>query len=56
MMRYKEKWAVQIPANLAFGNAGRKASGGQAAHPRRRGPLLRDRLRRVPGFEGTYTS
>ena len=21
MMRYKEKWAVQIPANLAFGSA-----------------------------------
>ena len=33
MMRYKEKWAVQIPANLAFGSAGRKASAGKPRIP-----------------------
>jgi len=33
MMRFKEKWAVQIPANLAFGAAGRKASAGKPLIP-----------------------
>ena len=33
MMRAQEKWAVQIPANLAFGSAGRKASAGKPRIP-----------------------
>ena len=53
MMRYKEKWAVQIPANLAFGSAGRKASAGK---PRIPGGADRygDGASAFPGFEGTY--
>ena len=52
MMRYKEKWAVQIPANLAFGSAGRKASAGK---PRIPGGAVVDyqvELVSFPGGEG----
>ena len=57
MMRYKEKWAVQIPANLAFGSAGRKASAGK---PRIPGGAdlyaLRWNFVAFPGFEGDVRS
>ena len=52
MMRYKEKWAVQIPANLAFGNAGRKASAGKPRIPAGADLYYEIDFVAFPGFEG----
>ena len=52
MMRYKEKWAVQIPANLAFGSAGRKASAGKPRIPGGADLYYEIDFVAFPGFEG----
>lgn len=51
-MRLGDKWALQIPANLAFGDAGRKASAGKPRIPGGADLYYEIEIVAFPGNEG----